>query len=127
MPCQPVPRVRRHCDLQMGIAAVDRSGRVKEQVLVSALGWNAHDRLSTEISQDRVVLRRTSDGPFRIDSRQQVFLPAGNRALLGISTGDRVVLVAVPERDELIIHPVSVITDLLSAYYTEQAEPFGAC
>lgn len=42
--------------LQLGVAAVNRSGRVREQVLVSALGWNAHDGLSTEISQDRAGL-----------------------------------------------------------------------
>jgi bifunctional DNA-binding transcriptional regulator/antitoxin component of YhaV-PrlF toxin-antitoxin module len=105
---QPVLRPPDPSDLLAGIAAVDRSGRLREQVLVSALGWHAHDRLSTEVRHDRVVLRREPDGPFHIDSRDQVFLPAGNRAVLSIGTGDRVLLVASPERGELIIHPHGV-------------------
>jgi hypothetical protein len=37
--------------------------------------------------------------------------------VFGIGAGDRLVLVAAPETDTLIVHPSSVIQDVLSAYY----------
>ena len=56
-------------------------------------------------------------GEYRIDLRRHVFLPVATRQLLGISTGDRLVLVARREQNSLTIHPVAVVADLLSGYY----------
>jgi hypothetical protein len=103
--------------LVVGVAAVDRSGRVRDRALITALGWSAGDRLHCEVHPTALLLTVSSDGLHSIDGRDQVFIPVGARAMFGISAGDRVVLVAVPESGTLLVHPSSVIQDVLWDYY----------
>jgi bifunctional DNA-binding transcriptional regulator/antitoxin component of YhaV-PrlF toxin-antitoxin module len=101
----------------LGVAAVDHSGRVRDQLLITALGWQVGDRTDVEVLPDAVVIRRSPRGRFHVDSRGHVFLPAATRTLLGVAVGGRVVLLAVLDRDLLMIHPPSVVTALLAARY----------
>lgn len=103
--------------LLVGVAVVDRSGRVRDRVLITALGWSAGDRLHCEVRPTALVLTLSPDGQHSVDGRDQVFIPAGARAVFGIGAGDRVVLVAAPEVGTLLVHPSSVIQDVLAHYY----------
>jgi hypothetical protein len=103
--------------LLVGVAVVDRSGRVRDRVLITALGWSTGDRLHCEVHSTALVLTFSPDGQHSIDSRDQVFIPAGARAVFGIGAGDRVVLVAAPEVGTLLVHPSAVIQDVLAHYY----------
>lgn len=103
--------------LLVGMAAIDHSGRLRDRALLAALGWQAGDRLVVQVYQTMAVLRRDADGAYRVDSRGQVFLPAAVRGMLGIDTGDRVVLVASPRSGMLIVHPGGVVAALLADYY----------
>jgi hypothetical protein len=47
LPVQVLPIPPTDWALVVGIAAVNRSGRVREQLLVSALGWRGGDRINT--------------------------------------------------------------------------------
>jgi hypothetical protein len=112
--------------LLVGVAVVDRSGRVRDRVLITGLGWSAGDRLHCAVHPTALVLTLSPDGGYSIDGRDQVFIPAGARAVFGIGAGDRVVLVAVPESGTLIVHPSSVIQDVLWDYYASLPGGLGA-
>lgn len=104
----------------LAVAAIDHSGRTGDQSLLSALGWRPGERTAATVTAEMAILRRTHTGPFRIDSRHKVFIPAGTRALFSIDTGDRVVLVAAPEHDVLIVHPMAVIANLIAVHYASK-------
>ena len=103
--------------LSLGTAVVDRSGRVRDRTLLTALGWAEGTRLEIRMAPGTAVLCRSADGAFQIDSRDQVVLPAATRALLGIRPGQRVVLVAMPEADLLLVHPAAVAAAWIAAHY----------
>lgn len=107
--------------LRVGMAAIDHSGRLRDRSLISALGWQPGDRHTVEVSARMAMLRLEPQGRFVIDSRGQVFLPSAVRTLFGVGTGDRVVLVAVPGSGVLLVHPVSVVAELLAGFYTSTA------
>lgn len=113
---QPAMWSGRRC--WVGMAAVDHSGRLRDQALLAVLGWQPGDRLVIGAYAQMAVLSRDVAGPFVIDSRGQVFLPASIRTLFRVGTGDRVVLVAVPEFGVLMVHPVAVVAQLLMDYYS---------
>lgn len=103
--------------LQVGIAAVDRSGRLREHRLLHALGWAPGDRTTVEIQPRSMIMRRGGHGRAVIDARGQFFLPAAGRRLFGIAPGDRVVLLAEPQAGLLIICPVAIVAALVSDLY----------
>jgi bifunctional DNA-binding transcriptional regulator/antitoxin component of YhaV-PrlF toxin-antitoxin module len=103
----------------LGTAVVDRSGRVRDRTLLTALGWAEGMRLEIRMAPGTAVLSRSADGAFQVDGRDQVVLPAATRALLGITPGQRVVLVAMPDTDLLFVHPVTVAAAWIAAHYLE--------
>lgn len=111
--------------LLIGIAAVDRSGRLREHDLVTALGWQSGDRFSVAVTSQMAVLTRDDTGRFHLDPRRQFFLPSPARARLGIDRGDRVVLVVEPGRDAVIIHPLWVVATLLGEFHQALRESDG--
>ena len=113
----PVPSPLSTTHVSLGVATVTRSGRLREQRLTTELGWDVGERLRIDVADDVILLRRHTDGPYQVDSRRQVFIPAGTLALFGIATGDRVLLVAIPSKDSLGIHPLSAITPLFTRHY----------
>ena len=63
-------------DMLVGIAAFDHSGRIRDRVLIEALGWQPGDATVVRLSSDAAVILRANDGPHRVDRRGQVFVPA---------------------------------------------------
>jgi AbrB family looped-hinge helix DNA binding protein len=107
-----------HCEL-LAVSRLDHSGRVGDHVLLTALGWLPGDRHDVRRAPHGAELYRSLAGRFRIDSRGNVFVPAGTRKLLGLRSGDRVVLVASPSTGTLHIHPVGIVTALLANLYRQ--------
>ena len=103
----------------LGVAVVDRSGRVRDRVLMDALGWAGGERLSLDVLPGSLVLRPDVDGSIRLDGRDQVVLPAGPRALIGIESGQRVVLAALPDSGVLVVHPVETVAAWLADRYVD--------
>jgi bifunctional DNA-binding transcriptional regulator/antitoxin component of YhaV-PrlF toxin-antitoxin module len=58
-------------------------------------------------------MRRSADGPHRVDERQQIYLPASLCALLNIGIGDRVLLATQQSTGILVIYPAALTTALL--------------
>ncbi len=116
--------------LLVGVAVVDRAGRVRDRVLIMARGWTSGDCLHWDVRPTALVLTLSPHERHSIDGLDQVFISAGARAVfgigIGIGAGDRVVLVAVPESGTLIVHPSSVIQDVLWDYYASLPGGLGA-
>ncbi len=115
----PVEQGSEPSDLLVAAAKVDHSGRVGDRVLLDALGWRPGDRHGVRLIRHGVELYRSPSGRFRVDARGNVFLAAATRNLLGVRSGDRVVLVAALNTKRLLIHPIAVVTALLANLYRE--------
>lgn len=103
--------------LQLGIATLNADGRVREKKLIADdLGWQAGDHTTTRLMPDGVIVQLAPVGGDRIDPRHQVLVPAGPRALYDIRAGSRVLLVASPEHQLLIVHPTSFVAALLARH-----------
>lgn len=125
VPVLPQPAMWSGSSLWVGMAAVDHSGRLRDQALLAVLGWSPGDRVAIRVYAQTAVFSRDVAGPFVIDSRRQMFLPASIRVLFRVATGDRVALVAVPESGVLMVHPVAVVAQLLMDYYSSHTGDAG--
>ena len=106
--------------LHAGIAVLGHAGRITDKVLITALDWTPGDRLTLDISDDAVTLTRSDNGTSEVDARGQVIIPVSARRQLQITTGDRVLLVALPAVDQLKLHPMHLLLKLLTSYYHSQ-------
>jgi hypothetical protein len=98
-----------------GMAAVDCRGRIADHTIVSSLGWNPNARLDIRPSGGLLAIRPSPDGVLGITKQGHLRLPAGIRHSCGIHTADRVLLVAYPERDLLVIHPPAALDTLVAS------------
>lgn len=116
--CAPLPAPlvaeRPAAALVLGMAGVDHSGRVRDRLVLAALGWEPGDRTDVTVRPRALVLRRVTDGGVPIDARGRVFLPVGARALFAITVDDRVLLAADPRRGQLIVYALRVLVALLA-------------
>ena len=118
IPVPPVPVTYPQPSVELGIATVNADGRVREKkLIVEELGWSPSERTGTRIVTDGIVIRRSADRGDRVDPRGQVLIPSSPRALYGIGTGSRVVLVAVPEHEVLVVHSAAFVASLLAERY----------
>jgi hypothetical protein len=117
LPLPALPAITSDPGLVIGVAGVSHAGRVRDQVVLDALGWAAGDRLTSTVLDCTIVLRRHPEGSQVINTRGQVFLSAATRTLLRIAHTDRVLLAAVPQRGLLIVHPCDAVGALLTRFY----------
>lgn len=118
IPVPPVPVTYPVGAFELGMATVNADGRVREKkLIVEGLGWRPGDRTSTTIVTDGIALRLAAGSGDQVDPRGQVLIPASPRALYGIAPGHRVVLVAVPEHEVLIVHSAAFVASLLAERY----------
>lgn len=109
MSLAPLPVGGNDCADLLSVAVLDRSGRFSVRRHVAALGWQPGSPLGFEVCPATVLIRQTTRGHHRIDARGQLFLPSGPRAFLGLSSGDRVVVVAMPDHGVLVVQPVNAV------------------
>lgn len=109
-------------DMLVGIAAFDHSGRIRDRVLIEALGWKPGDPTAVCLGSDAAVIRRLAEGTYSVDRRGQVFVPAATRSMLGFGPRERAVLVALPRLGRLLVHPPAVLADLLVGHYGRNVE-----
>ncbi|NKQ59378.1 hypothetical protein HFP15_41755 [Amycolatopsis sp. K13G38] len=122
----PLPTVAGRVDLLLAVAAVSRSGRVRDCELLTALGWQPGDRTAVELLDSTIRVRHDPRGRYAINDRGQVFLPVGARKLLGISANTQVALIAFPEHDALLVHPCPVVTAVLAGFFEAlTGAPYG--
>lgn len=101
------------------IAAVDDHGRLAEQALVNALGWQAGQQLRIEtLSTTALAITPDTDGLLPLARRGHLPLPAGVRRWCAIRPGDRVLLTAAPQRHLLLIHTMAALDAMITSFHT---------
>lgn len=108
---------------RLSIALMDGGGRLQDRGAVAALGWNPGDRLLITLVRTSVVVRRRPDGVFVMPRKPYVALPAPVRRGCGALAGSRLLLVADPVHDVLVVHPEAAVQAMLRAFHTSLAAP----
>jgi hypothetical protein len=116
LPLPSVPTARTNTAVY-GLAAVDCRGRVADHAVVHALGWLPGTRLDIRETRGLLVIRTDAHGVFSVTKQGHLRLPAPVRHCCGLVPGDRVLLVADPDRALLIVHPPAALDDLLAQHH----------
>jgi hypothetical protein len=111
LPTVPTPRAS---SAVHGLTTVDCRGRVADRTVVAALGWVPGTRLDIRESRGLLIIRHGAHGVFSVTKQGHLRLAATVRHCCGLAPGDRVLLVADPQRDLLIVHPPRALDDLLT-------------
>jgi hypothetical protein len=118
LPVLSLPRLPDPDTLLVGAACIDRSGRVHERTLFSALGWKSGHQLEMDTTHGMIAIASVPGGRHRIDNRGALLLPAAARRMCGITLGPPVVLAAAVGEQLLIVHSAATVAGLLAAHYT---------
>lgn len=108
---------------RLSIALMDGGGRLQDRGAVAALGWSPGNRLLITLVRTSVVIRRRPDGVFVMPRKPYVALPAPVRRGCGALAGSRLLLVADPVHDVLIVHPEAAVQAMLRTFHTSLAAP----
>jgi bifunctional DNA-binding transcriptional regulator/antitoxin component of YhaV-PrlF toxin-antitoxin module len=73
-----------------------------------------------------IVIRACPDGPLRMPRRACIVIPRPARTLHRIEAGDHVLLAAAPEYQVVIVHSLSALDDMLTAYHSTSAHSTSA-
>ncbi|WP_157362087.1 hypothetical protein [Haloechinothrix halophila] len=96
------------------IAALGERGRVAEQAVVRALGWEPGQRLQFSlVSNTAVAVHPDAAGMFTLARRGHIPLPVAARRWCHLQAGDRVLLAAAADRGVLIVYTARALDDLL--------------
>jgi hypothetical protein len=118
LPAPALPASARADGLLVGMARIDRSGRLHERrQLLRALGWMPGQRLALDVVHGLIVVQPAPTGPHILDHRGALHLPAAARRMCSISIGPPVLLTASVPDDVLTIYPTEVVAQLLSAHH----------
>jgi len=112
-------------DVVYGIGRIDASGRVTDQAIAGALGWQEGDRLTLTASPGVVTARRDPGGMVTVPARACIAIPAVLRRRCGLRTGDRVLLAALPGQHALTAYSFAVVDQALRAHGTFPHAPGG--
>lgn len=108
--------------LLLDVVCLDASGRFCSRSVLTALAWSPGHRVDVRVGMDVVVIASCAAGRQAVGGRGELTLPISARMLAGLDLEARVVLVAVPTRDLLLVHPPALIAGLLAEYYGPRPE-----
>ena len=101
-------------------ARLDASGRFSARNLLRVLSWLPGHRVDAAVVGEAVVFGGSMTGRQAVGSRGELAVPAAARALAGFDRGSPVLLVAVADRDVLIVHSQALLVRLLVEYYAAE-------
>ncbi|MEU6268354.1 AbrB/MazE/SpoVT family DNA-binding domain-containing protein [Saccharopolyspora shandongensis] len=99
------------------MATVDARGRVSDRSAVRALQWTAGLRLEIRAVSGSILVRPSQDGLFTLTRQSYVRLPAAARHWCALQAGEKVLLVAEPHDNTLLIHTMSTVEALVTEYH----------
>ena len=111
---------------RVGVAAIDASGRVRERTLLARLGWCHGEALDLRVNDGVAALWPAPYGHVRVDGRDQFALPRGSRTLLGIGSGDRVLLSAFIDLNVLFVYPMPTVLEWIRKHLADHSAVFNA-
>jgi bifunctional DNA-binding transcriptional regulator/antitoxin component of YhaV-PrlF toxin-antitoxin module len=106
----------------LDVARLDASGRFCSRSSLAALAWTPGHRVDLRVGADVVVIGSCAAGRQAVGSRGELTLPVSVRTLAGLDIQARVVLVAMPTQDLLIVHPPPLIARLLAEHHGREPE-----
>lgn len=126
-PRRPLPLAfvpeRRVCPIAYGMSAMDDRGRISDRVLTGALGWTPGTALTATTASDGVVVVcPDGDGRLRVTPGGSFRLPAAIRHRVQLRPGERLLLVADPDQEELRLYPPKTL-DLLLRHRDSEGRP----
>jgi bifunctional DNA-binding transcriptional regulator/antitoxin component of YhaV-PrlF toxin-antitoxin module len=117
LPAHRLPLAENSQSFCLDVGRPDASGRLSARHLLRALEWSPGDRIEHGVIGDAIVVARSATGRSQVGPRGDLMIPASVRALAGIDGSCRVVLVAAPAQDTLVIHAQRHVAELIAAYY----------
>ena len=107
----PVPHLpeRREGTAIYGLATLDHRGRIADLGTVRAMGWSSRTRLDIRELGGLLLVTASPQGVFSLTGQGHLRLPTTARRWCGLSTGDRVLLVAAPGDGLLVVHPPAAL------------------
>lgn len=117
LPANTLPPLPRDGSMLYRIAALDHRGRLAEQAIVHALGWEPDELLIIDVHASTIVCYREQQGNARLTKRAHIPIPTPLRRWYGLVAGDRMLLGAVPESEILIIHTMTALDQMVLAHH----------
>jgi len=114
----PLMPVRSTPETVYGLAVIDCHGRTADRIVLHALGWRPGRPVALSIIGGSVLAVPDDRADVAISVDGYLRLPIGLRRRCGLTTGDRVLLVADPPADRLLIHPPAALDAVLGAHHT---------
>ncbi|WP_306215625.1 hypothetical protein [Actinoplanes sp. RD1] len=111
--------------LLLDMARLDASGRFSARVLLRVLGWTAQQRVDLTVAGDALIIGSSPTGRQKIGVRGELAVPGSTRAMLGLDEDPRVVLVAALDSRVLVVHPHTVVAQLLAGHYRREGVSGG--
>ncbi|MGH3712477.1 MAG: hypothetical protein ACRDT4_03310 [Micromonosporaceae bacterium] len=107
--------------LVLGMARLDRSGRLSARDLLGVLGWRPGHRVDIGIVEGVLVAASAASGQHVVRGRGELSLPAAARRMCGLPPGVPVLLAASPAQNVLVLHPASAVARLLVEHHARLA------
>jgi hypothetical protein len=104
-------------ELVYGMGRIDRWGVVSNRATIAALGWTGGDRIQIALVGGSVVAHRDPAGVFTMGPKPYLVLPAAVRHRSGLRARDHVLVAADPHHDVLVVHPLSALDAMVTAYH----------
>ena len=99
-----------------GLATVDDRGRIADRTVIASMGWSAGARLSISEDAGLVILTADPRGVFALTRQGHIRLPVGVRRWCALAAGDRVLLVAEPDRDTVVVYPPAALDAMVRQF-----------
>jgi hypothetical protein len=96
------------------MATLDCHGRIADRTLLQVLGWPAGHRLTVRAADGRLTVTPDPDGGASVTGQGHLRIPAALRHRCALSTRDRVLLAADPQRSHLTIYPPAALDAALA-------------
>ncbi|WP_204036569.1 hypothetical protein [Micromonospora qiuiae] len=117
-PALPIPTLvgtARGSDVRCVVTPVDRDGRLADRSVLAFMGWPAGQAVTFVNEPGPIVVVHTG-GSGRVDRRGHLRLPLSARRRCGIVTGDRVLVAANRQRNELLVIPMAAVDAMVVRY-----------
>ncbi|WP_143234475.1 AbrB/MazE/SpoVT family DNA-binding domain-containing protein [Paractinoplanes atraurantiacus] len=100
-----------------GLCTLDAGGRIADKAILTALGWEPQQRLEIRVSRGLVGIYADSRGIFTVKSNRLLYLPLAARRWCELGAGSRVLLAAYPEGGLLLVHPPTVLDEVVAQVF----------
>ncbi len=117
-PALPIPALvdtARGSDVRCVVTPVDRDGRLADRSVLAFIDWLAGQAVAFVNEPGLIVVAHTG-GSGRVDRRGYLRLPLAVRRRCGIVTGDRVLVAANRQRNELLVIPMAAVDAMVVLY-----------